>query len=318
MTVDLLSCFTPFLVDSKAKDWVDPSSEDDESRQIPLEVNYDSNEITYLYQAIEDKAFMAAIDFLESGKPDVVEQVKTWVTRYEKEDSRKIRWSQLPLHAALVFKAPFRLVQLLVEKYPRAVRCSDDQSMLPLHLAFRHAASDNVLHLLLKEYPAAMNAKDHKGREPLDFCKMGDAWKKGEIINMYLNGKEFDLSYTKKTREVMELEDKLDNEQKKVASLKKEREELKESSQETQQELAEVQRQLDQEREEVAKQQESLDKLREKFLQKESSSKKKAVAAVMRPQQEPPAPAANAKSSPATPKKRMGLFGKVFKKRAKE
>ena len=178
MSANILACLAPAE---------EPVSEGTD--EVALEVNYDSNDLTYLYQAIEDKAFMAAIDYLESGKPEVSKAVRTWVTRFEEEDTTKIRWSQLPIHAALVFKAPVKLIELLVDLYPKGVRCTDDRAMLPLHLAFRHGASDNTLHVLLKEFPDAITAKDSRGREPLDFSHMGDSWKKGEIISSYLSAK---------------------------------------------------------------------------------------------------------------------------------
>lgn len=133
----------------------------------PIEINYDSADLTMLYQAIEDKAFMAAIDFLESGKPEVYDECRTWITRYEKENPKKIRWSQLPLHAAIVFGGPTKLVQLLVEIYPKGVRCTDDRVMLPIHLAFRKCSNDAILHCLLTKFPASINAKDSRGRTPL-------------------------------------------------------------------------------------------------------------------------------------------------------
>ena len=179
MTLEILNCFHG----RNATDTTDDNVDDE-----PLECNYDKD-VTYLYQAIEEKAFMAAIDFLESRQEDVVDQCRTWVTRYE-PTTEEIRWSQLPLHAALIFKAPVRVIELLVKQFPKAVRCTDDQKMLPLHLAFRYGASDNVLHLLLKEFPEAMTAKDKRERLPLDYCKSGTSWKKGEIIDLFvLNAK---------------------------------------------------------------------------------------------------------------------------------
>lgn len=175
-TMGLLGCFV-------APQTTDTTEE--EMEEEPLECNYDKD-VTYLYQAIEEKAFMAAIDFLESDKKEeIADQSRTWVTRYE-VSTGEIRWSQLPLHAALIFKAPIKLIELLTKHYKKAVRCTDDQKMLPLHLAFRYGASDNVLHLLLKEFPEAINSKDHKDRVPLDFAKLGDSWKKGEIINLFV------------------------------------------------------------------------------------------------------------------------------------
>jgi len=174
MVLDIISCF---------RISAEPDEEVDEEE--PLECNYDKD-VTYLYQAIEEKAFIAAIEFLESGpKEEVRVQCRTWVTRYE-ENSNVIRWSQLPLHAALIFKAPIKVIELLLLNYTMAVRCTDDQKMLPLHLAFRYGASDKVIHLLLKEFPEAMNATDHKDRPPLEFSKLGDGWKKGEIIEAFI------------------------------------------------------------------------------------------------------------------------------------
>mmetsp|Transcript_32828 Transcript_32828/g.48594 ORF Transcript_32828/g.48594 Transcript_32828/m.48594 type:complete len:394 (-) Transcript_32828:223-1404(-) len=155
------------------------------SEEEPLEINYDTSSLTYLYQAIEDKAFMAAIDFLESNRPEVYDECRTWVTRYELRNPKKIRWSQLPLHAAIVFGGPPRLIELLVKVYPRACRCTDDQSMLPVHLALRFGSNDAILWRLLKEFPEAINAKDAKGRFPLQLAAQGDGWKRGEIISMF-------------------------------------------------------------------------------------------------------------------------------------
>ena len=174
MVLDIISCFR-----------MSTEFEEEVDDEEPLECNYDKD-VTYLYQAIEEKAFIAAIEFLESGRKEEVRlQCRTWVTRYE-EHSNEIRWSQLPLHAALIFKAPIKVIELLLLNYRMAARCTDDQKMLPLHLAFRYGASDNVIHLLLKEFPEAMNATDHKDRPPLEFSKLGDGWKKGEIIEAFI------------------------------------------------------------------------------------------------------------------------------------
>ena len=153
----------------------------DAEDEVPVEINYDSAELTMLYQAIEDKAFMAAIDFLESGQPEVYDECRTWVTRYEKENPNKIRWSQLPIHAAVVFGGPPKLIQLLADIYPKGVRCTDDRSMLPIHLAFRKESSDAVIHCLLTKFPESINAKDSRGRTPLQV----QTSQKAEIISMF-------------------------------------------------------------------------------------------------------------------------------------
>jgi hypothetical protein len=181
----------------------------DPSEEFPIEINYDTNELTYLYQAIEDKAFMAAIDFLESNQPQVYDECRTWVTRYELKNPKKIRWSHLPLHAALVFKAPPRLIELLVKQYPKGVRCTDDQSMLPLHLAFRFGAVDATIWALVKEFPEAINAKDNKGRYPLQMAAQGESWKKGEIIATFENSAKLRVKKQSTGERIEEMETSL-------------------------------------------------------------------------------------------------------------
>jgi len=122
-----------------------------------------------------------------------------WIVR--KEPSGKLRWRMLPLHAALIFQAPFAVVEGLLEVFPAAASQKDDQGMLPLHLAMRNFGSINsaagtdakkiskspssssssskskmaasttdlwqILEELLTVFPAAVFSKDRKGRTPL-------------------------------------------------------------------------------------------------------------------------------------------------------
>jgi len=61
-----------------------------------------------------------------------------------KESNGKLRWRMLPLHAALMFQAPFGVVEALLEAHPAAAAAKDDQGMLPLHLALRNFGSTNI------------------------------------------------------------------------------------------------------------------------------------------------------------------------------
>ena len=120
--------------------------------QSSIECDYDINP-TGLYQALERKEWKSAMDFMVEGTwrqgPFMIlfpgkdpippeKQASMWVTRFEKDGS--VRWSQIPLHAAITFGAPMALVQKLIHLYPLSVRCTDDQGMLPLHLAFKFSS----------------------------------------------------------------------------------------------------------------------------------------------------------------------------------
>lgn len=127
-----------------------------------LECDYDLNP-SVLYQAIEAKQWSYAIDVFDKDEQE--DQASTWVVR--KETNGKLRWRLLPLHAAVVFGAPLKLVELLLADFPMAAQCKDDQGMLPLHLAFRNESSWDVVDELLTAYPMAVFCTDRKGRTPL-------------------------------------------------------------------------------------------------------------------------------------------------------
>ena len=137
------------------------------------ECDYDTNP-TVLYQAIEAKQWDYAISLFtnrgnnknnNNDKEEEEEASATWVVR--KEANGKLRWRLLPLHAALIFGSPLKLIELLLVDYPLAAQCKDDRGMLPLHLAFRKQASWDVIDELLTIYPLAAFVSDRKGRTPL-------------------------------------------------------------------------------------------------------------------------------------------------------
>ena len=138
-----------------------------------LECDYDKN-ITNLYQAIEKQAWDSVSTFLETEKWSYIfftkdirspeKQARTWVTRFHPDG--EVRWSQLPLHAAIIFGAPEIIVNALIKLYPLSVRCTDDQQLLPLHLAFRVGAEDSIMNLLIQSFPEALDTKSQRGNVP--------------------------------------------------------------------------------------------------------------------------------------------------------
>lgn len=190
------------------------------------ECDYDQNP-TSLYEALEDHAWHPALQFLETGfwekglflmqVPDPLppeRQVRTWVTRLEKG---VVRWSQLPIHAALIFGAPYQVVQKIVELYPQGVRCTDDQHMLPLHLAMKFGASDSVVAYLLQLFPESIFTRDLRGRLPTELVSTPRNQIMESLINVMqktLNKKHTDavLKATEEMRVDLKLQSKLNTE----------------------------------------------------------------------------------------------------------
>ena len=125
-----------------------------------LECDFDTDP-TMLYALIHKKEWQDATEHAKT----MPEEAKYWVSRKEKDGT--LRWRLLPLHAAIVFKAPEAVVESLIAAYPKGAQCKDDQGMLPLHLAFRNGSTEGVVNLLLLAFPESIDVMDRKGRIPL-------------------------------------------------------------------------------------------------------------------------------------------------------
>ena len=126
--------------------------------------DYDRS-VTQLYEMLESSQWKNACARCRTHP----EEVHTWVVRHDANG--KTRWKLLPLHAAIIFKAPLSLVEDLLRTHPIAAAKRDDQGILPLHLAFRHKSNEAVIGKLLHQYPGGLIIKDHRERLPLDHGK---------------------------------------------------------------------------------------------------------------------------------------------------
>jgi hypothetical protein len=74
----------------------------------------------------------------QSGKRSlsIRQQAVMWVVR--KELNGRLKWRILPLHAAIIFRAPHQVIDVIVQCHPIAARQKDDQGMIPLHLAMKN------------------------------------------------------------------------------------------------------------------------------------------------------------------------------------
>lgn len=87
------------------------------------------------------------------------------------EPQRPIKWRTLPLHAAVLFRAPPKLLRALLKANPLAACHRDDRNMLPLHLAIKTGTSKATVRTLLEAYPQALDERDDQGLLPLDLAK---------------------------------------------------------------------------------------------------------------------------------------------------
>ncbi|KAL7572374.1 hypothetical protein ACA910_021584 [Epithemia clementina (nom. ined.)] len=195
-----MSCCT-----SSADEYVDDdhirialnSSHDSVSTDDSEVLNTDYRKVSPLFRNIEKENWEGVLMFLNTGKwtnsllsssnghlrspgPDI--QVKTWVTSYDRKGEPE--WSQLPIHAAISYLAPYVVVQKLIELYPRGIHCTDNEGMLPVHLAFGFGAPDNVIALLLEPFPASINEKGLGERYPYECCELGPHKTRGKVFRI--------------------------------------------------------------------------------------------------------------------------------------
>ena len=162
------------------------------------ECNYEKN-CTVLYRRIEGEQWEAIIEFLDTGLWPTIwlfpihvglspaQSAMTWVTKFDPNNGTSIRWSQLPLHLALVCGAPFSVVRRLVEVYPAALRYADDRGLLPIHLALYHDASDDILAYLLLKFPDSLHRRAPTDRSPIDCALRGHNKVRGKILQIFVN-----------------------------------------------------------------------------------------------------------------------------------
>lgn len=149
-----------------------------------FECDYDANP-TELYLALQRKDWRGAEAAVNSDPHDA----STWVAR--REPDGKLRWRLLPLHAAIIFRAPLPTIKALLDAHPEATACKDDQGMLAIHLAFRNGATEKIVQLLLETYPQSINVEDRKGRTPMVLAKQSSHPNKDAYIAILQGGPAF-------------------------------------------------------------------------------------------------------------------------------
>jgi hypothetical protein len=129
------------------------------------ERNFDTDP-TELYVCLMRKdwttAYTRALDFPK--------EACAWIYRKE-VDGVALRWRLLPIHAAIIFSAPERIIDALLLNFPDSVMARDDQGMTPVHLAIRMSTSASIILKLLKINPDTITIKDKKGRTPRNLAE---------------------------------------------------------------------------------------------------------------------------------------------------
>jgi len=147
-----------------------------DTRPGMAECDFDANP-TLLFSLIHQKLWSKVNERVQTHR----DECSTWATR--RDSSGKIRWRLLPLHAAIIFKAPSETILLILLASPISAQCRDDQGMLPIHLAFRNSHDEFIVNSLLMSYPNCVNIPDKKGRLPSALAELCNE----DLKSIYLN-----------------------------------------------------------------------------------------------------------------------------------
>ena len=82
------------------------------------------------------------------------------------------KYGNLPLHAALGYRAPDDLILTVLEMHPDATSSHGTDNWLPLHIAAMWGASPAVVEALIRKHPRALDdagSSGIKGRTPRHF-----------------------------------------------------------------------------------------------------------------------------------------------------
>jgi hypothetical protein len=210
-----------------------PEPKEDET----FECDYE-RDCSTLYKAIESaiepNEFDPIVKFLDTGywsgsfftdPISPADQARTWVTRFDPEDSTKVKWSQLPIHLAIVCGAPPAVIGRLVKLFPEGLRCTDDQHMLPLHLALRHNVSDEIVAFLLMQFPDAVNASGKSGRSAVECALRAKDKLRGKILEIFVSKSKGKMS-SSILKEQKLLRDRLASKEKEVETLQSDLKEM--------------------------------------------------------------------------------------------
>jgi len=135
-----------------------------ESQQV-LDIDYNEG-ATELYKHIENHRWREAA---ERSRNEPIE-TKIWVYRMDKR-RKNVLWRMLPLHTAILYRAPVYVILDLIGANPEGLNETDDRKMLPIHMACRVICKEDVMRILLKHKVDTVTAKDAKGRTPRDILQ---------------------------------------------------------------------------------------------------------------------------------------------------
>jgi len=146
--IDLPKCLNVPLVNPRAN--IHPAAGTEERTQVESEASRDSSNAESMG--------------LDDGSYSNIEETVTQ------------KWKVLPIHVALMSKAPLHVIKALITAYPLSVQKRDgNYNRYPLHFACLHNPRVETVDYIIRQYKLAITHRDSLGRVPLHYAAFGRA-----------------------------------------------------------------------------------------------------------------------------------------------
>jgi len=137
--------------------------------------------ISILSRAISEEEWSEALRIIQS-EPDVA---RIW-SKHDGLFGSKSDTNLLPIHEAVIAKAPYKIVKALIRAYPESLSQGETANKrLPLHCACRANAQDDIIELLVAKNVGACLVEDSLDRFPLHYALTNGA--SPEVLHILIN-----------------------------------------------------------------------------------------------------------------------------------
>jgi len=87
------------------------------------------------------------------------------------------------IHLACQHQAPYKIIELLAEKFPQSKSCPKSNGRYPIHIACAKGLSPKTIEFIIESYPGAVGVQDDFGKNPLHYVCESYVYNWGTIPN---------------------------------------------------------------------------------------------------------------------------------------
>mmetsp|Transcript_13417 Transcript_13417/g.24031 ORF Transcript_13417/g.24031 Transcript_13417/m.24031 type:complete len:275 (-) Transcript_13417:54-878(-) len=87
------------------------------------------------------------------------------------------------IHLACQHQAPYKIIELLADKFPQSISCPESKGRYPIHIACAKGLSPKTIEFIIESFPGAVGVQDDFGKNPLHYACESYVYNWGTIPN---------------------------------------------------------------------------------------------------------------------------------------